>query len=138
MLTSKKLLSTVVGLCLLAPVVAWSVENLGHEGQCSHCGRWCACQKVCRMVCEMKDVKKSCYSCKCEDFCVPGPSQKCASHCGCGSCKECREAACVPTVSHIKTKKVLVKHEEVTKKPTYKFLVEYCCPKCAACQACQK
>ena len=140
MTSNAKLLLAFAGLVALAPLAAWSVENLstisnnlGHEGKCSHCGCCCQCQKVCKMVCEMKEVKKPHYSCKCEDFCVPGPSQKCQSCCNCGHCKECRERACIPTVSHIQTKKVLVKTEEVTKKPTYKFVVEYCCPKCAAC-----
>jgi len=135
MFTHTKLLLAVAGICFLAPLVAWSVENLGHEGCCSHCGCCCQCQKVCRMVCEMKETKKTCYTCKCEDFCVPGPSKQCATNCGCGKCKECREAACIPTVAYIKTKKVPVKHEEIVKKPTYKFVVEYVCPKCAACTA---
>lgn len=133
MLANRKLWGAVAGLLLLAPVIAWSVENsLGHSGQCSHCGCSCECQKVCRLICETKEVKKTCYTCKCEDFCVPGPSQKCATTCGCGKCKECREAACVPTVAYIKTKKIPVKHEEIIKKPSYRWVVEYVCPKCAA------
>ena len=133
MIAHAKLLAGFLGLCLLAPLAARSVESLGHGSCCAQCGCSCECQKVCRLICEMKDVKKTCYSCKCEDFCVPGPSQKCPQPCGCGHCKQCREAACVPTAACIKTKKVLVKHEEVTKKPTYRWVVEYVCPKCATC-----
>lgn len=124
MSTNARLLLAFAALFALAPLAAWSVESLGREGQCSHCGCCCQCEKVCRMVCEMKDVKTTHYGCKCEDFCVPGRSQKCQTACDC-------EPTLIPTVSHIKTKKILVKREEVTKKPTYKFVVEYVCPKCA-------
>ena len=134
MFLSRKLFIVTAGMCLLAPLGAWAVDSLGHAGCCSHCGCNCACEKVCRMICEMKDVKKTCYTCKCEDFCVPGPSQRCQSACGnCGHCKDCREASFIPTAAYIKTKKVPVKHETVVKKPTYRFVVEYVCPKCAAC-----
>ena len=43
---------------------------------CQHCGCQCACQKVCRLVCETKKVTKVDYDCECEDFCVPGPSER--------------------------------------------------------------
>lgn len=125
-----KLLYAFVVCLVSAPLGALALDSLG--GHCSHCGCCCECQKVCRMICETKEVKKITYSCKCEDFCVPGPSQKCDTGCcNCGHCKDCRERMYIPTAAYIKTRKVPVKHEEVVKKPTYRFVVEYLCPTCA-------
>ena len=39
---------------------------------CNHCGCPAHCHKVCHVVCEMKDVKVTCYCCRQEDICIPG------------------------------------------------------------------
>jgi hypothetical protein len=111
---------------LLSLAVAWA-----GDGVCSHCRRCCECQKVCRVVCEMKEVTKTTYSCKCEDFCVPGKSCRVDNACSCGHCADCRKQAWVPTAAYIKTRKVPVKHVEKKLVPTYKLVVEYVCPQCA-------
>ncbi len=49
--------------------------------RCNHCGCQAPCQKVCRVVCEMKDVKVTCYCCKEEDICIPDHSKKCGEVC---------------------------------------------------------
>ncbi len=51
-------------------------------------------------MCEMKEVKETKYKCECEDFCVPGHSQL-------HGCKE------IPTCGEVRTRKKLVKYEEV-------------------------
>lgn len=103
-----------------------SLVSLAGDGHCDRCGCCCQCQKVCRVVCEMKEVDKVCYSCKCEDFCVPGPSQHCHHGCDCDQC--CKTQ--IPTAAYVKTKRVLVKTVEKVKKPHYKLVVEYLCPTC--------
>jgi hypothetical protein len=106
----------VLGLsCLL------TLASTAGDGRCDRCGCCCECEKVCKVVCEMKEVDKVCYSCKCEDFCVPGRSENCDCN-----CKENQ----VPTAAYIKTKRTLVKTIEKVKKPTYKLVVENLCPKC--------
>lgn len=110
---------------------------------CAHCGCDCNCRKICRLVCETKKVPKITYDCKCEDFCVPGPS-KCVGVCdtGCDQCGGCGCKLCChkkkiyePTCACVHTKKVLVKHVEMVEKPSYKWVVEYVCDSCACkCQ----
>jgi hypothetical protein len=105
-------------VCLLAAVVSLA----GGDGRCDRCGCCCECQKVCRVVCEMKEHDKVCYSCKCEDFCVPGRSEQC------GDCN-CKDHQ-VPTAAYVKTKRQLVKTVVKEKKPHYKLVVENLCPNC--------
>src|SRR5688500_7438152 len=70
----------------LATFAANSTTTLG----CDHCGHAGACQKVCRLVCETKKVEVTCWGCKCEDFCVPGPSKPGCKHCE-TVCEFCNE-----------------------------------------------
>jgi len=85
---------------------------------CGFCGN-SNCNKVCRVVCEMKDVKEVRYKVVCEDFCVPGRSSKC----GC---------SWIPGCGDVHTKRKLVKYEVSCKKPSWKYLVEDLCPSCTA------
>lgn len=64
------------------------------DGCCSCCG--CACQPemTCHLVKYMKKVTVTCYGCKCNNICIPGPSCKGCEHCeGCcdngGQCGQC-------------------------------------------------
>lgn len=108
---------------------------------CAHCG--CApCQKVCRLVCEEKKVPVTCWGCKAEDFCVPGPSRTSGQHteCVCGECDP--NAPCVKPKKFVWTEwipggcpKVYTKHKLMRKTitktvPSYKWVVEYLCPAC--------
>ena len=65
------------------------------SGCCDRCG----CDgggKVCRLVCDEKEVEIDCWDSKCEDFCEPGPCRLGCKHCervctncngkGCGDC----------------------------------------------------
>jgi len=118
----------IVLFAALLAVTSWAG---GHR--CCHCGRESGCQKVCRLVCETKEVTKVTYDCKCEDICVPGPSTRTPA-CSCGSCDECGRKAYIwtPHCAQVKTRKVPVKREEKVLKPTYKWVVEYVCGQCAA------
>ena len=63
-----------------------------------------ACGKVCRLVCETKEIKSICYACECDEICIPGKSKRGCKHCdvaccptgcdagadGCEPCDECR------------------------------------------------
>lgn len=125
--------------CLMA---TFSVLAGGHCA-CSHCGCETNCCKVCRLVEEEKKVTFTCWGGKCEDFCIPGPSQKCCEHCeqlcdkdpdGCPVCARksswtiWQPWAC-PTI-HTKAK--LMKKTITKKIPSYKWVVEDLCPKCEA------
>ena len=87
---------------------------------------------VCRIVCEMKEVKETCYSCKCEDFCVPGKSE-CVGHhpeCDCCGCVKMKPTYKPCWCAHFCRKK-LYKKEIVKLVPHYKCVVEYVC--CRGC-----
>lgn len=122
---------------------------------CQRCGCQAHCHKVCRVVCEMKEVKKTCYSCQCEDFCVPGPSCKVGEVCECNPCGcnpcGCKFLTCIfgdGCTSHrtiwkpsceatVRTRNKLYKREVTVKVPTYKWVVEYTCDQCQAAVPCQ-
>ena len=106
---------------------------------CHHCGCECEVQKVCHVVCEMKETTKTVYSAKCEDFCVPCKSQRCPKcdqcDCDCGFKLGTKTYDWIPGCAQVRTKKVLMKKEEKVKVPTYKWVVEYLCSDCAShCQ----
>lgn len=106
-------------------IAAWNGSQC-----CDHCGCESTCKKVCRWVCEMKETSKVTYGCKCEDFCVPGPSHRHKSACSCGHCDSCLAPVWQPVCAEVKTRKVLEKKVEKIMKPSYKWVVEYLCPNC--------
>ena len=103
-------------------------------GYCNGCG----CRKVCKVVCEMKKVKKTVWVVECEDFCAPLPRLGCHHGCSpcaanCGACKACKDC-CDPCASlqrpivppkcgKVRTKKTLVKKEIECEVPVYKCVV---------------
>lgn len=103
----------------LAAVLAsatW-VSAGGRHGGCDKCGCQAPVEKVCRVICETKEVKETKYSAECEDFCVPSPSVKC----GCSWMPGCGE---------LFTRKKLVKTEVTKKVPSYKWEVVTVCKSC--------
>jgi hypothetical protein len=112
---------------------------------CDHCGGAGACQKVCRLVCETKKVEITCWGCKCEDFCVPGPSKPGCRHCEtvCDDCEAGSDPSAVhyqsrkfvwtewiPGCATIRTRKKLMKKTITKTIPSYKWVVEHLCPHC--------
>ena len=93
---------------------------------CHKCGCCEHVEKVCHVVCEMKDVKTTVYGFECEDFCTACKSKKCG----------CQE---IPICGKVRTKKKLTKIECVKKVPTYKCVVQYLCRHCSqGCQRCSE
>lgn len=104
---------------------------------CSHCGCGQCSKKVCRLKCEMRPVTTFRYECKCEDFCVPGPSKYC------GKCKvpDCNarcgyrtETKWQPTCGCVRTRKLLVKVPVTKQVPTYTCEVVNICGGCGHAQ----
>jgi hypothetical protein len=134
----------VVGLALPALT---SAEMRAEQHVCAECGAEACCRAYCRCVPSTEEKKKLCFDCKCEDFCVPGPScylgSKCEAMplpgkedaCGCGG------NCCItwnlwkPRCAEVRTRKVLVVHEVKKEVPTYKWQVEYLCDSCRDCCA---
>ncbi|MCC7085309.1 MAG: hypothetical protein IT427_09910 [Pirellulales bacterium] len=100
----------------------------------------------------MKDVKHTCYTCKREDFCVPGPSCVCGEVCDCdpcgsGRCRKCLGCLLGDSTIHrqiwkpscdvrLYTRNKLYKYEVSRKVPTYKWIVEYYCDECQSATPC--
>jgi hypothetical protein len=95
-------LSLAIGLLMAVP--AWAgdcggdpaacgpVETCGSPNCCAHCGRHCGCEKYCKVVPYMKEVKKTVWVVKCEDFCPSLPGNPLGNRCcddpnGCGVCR---------------------------------------------------
>ena len=114
---------------------------LAETDKCAACGACTACRKVCRLVCEETKIDVVCYGCKCEDFCISGPSCPKCDHCEtvCGECnsegvhsqsKEFRWTSWLPGHAKLYTRKKLMKKTVTKTIPTYRWVVE---PVCASC-----
>jgi hypothetical protein len=108
---------------------------------CDQCSANGQCSKVCRLICEEKEVEITCWGCKCEDICVPDRSQRGCKHCEqvCGDGDDCEIAAhpkkfvwydWIPGCASTKTRKRLMRKTETRKVPTYRWVVEDACPCC--------
>ncbi len=142
---SHRLLPIALTLAFLAAPPA--VTSRAAEPCCARCGCAAPCQKVCRLVCEEKKVEVTCWGCKCEDFCVPGPSTPGCRHgepvCLPSEAADKASAPCVqakcffwtewfPSSAKVHTRKKLLKKVETRTIPSYKWVVEDLCPACAA------
>ena len=99
----------------------------------------------------MKEVKKTVWEVKCQEFCptMPGrgrdcccdghgnacaEGEACCESCGKNGCDPCASEKAkadrmkTPTCGKMRVKKVLVKKEVVCKVPSYKCIVVYSCP----------
>lgn len=118
------LLAILVTLAMAAG--AWANDGCAKCG-CSHC------KLVTRNVCEMKKETVWCYECKCEDFCIPGPSQLCGTRCvpnDCDCSRSHREFIWKPGCGTPRTRTILVKVPKIVEKPVYKCVVERVCAQC--------
>jgi hypothetical protein len=136
-----------------SPATCSEVQTCGDPNCCAHCGYHGCCEKYCRVVCEMKEVKKTVWVVKCEDFCAPLP--RCPLDCGegCKSCgkedsrmancegggKSCNPCASLeernyipPKCGKVRAKKTLEKKEITCKIPSYKCVVVYACANCGS------
>lgn len=84
---------------------------------CNHCGCTQNFVKVCRVVCETRKVTEHCWRCVCEDYCMPGKSEKC----GC---------SWIPSCGKVRTRKKLIRYTITREVPVYKCVVEYRCCNC--------
>lgn len=102
------------------------------DGKCDICGS-CECvRKICVPKPKDRDIKKVCWSSKCEDFCVPGPSEYCGKKCEKDECGCWSYEVWKPTCAEIRTKKVPVKTEVKRKVPGFEWTPE---ERCSACRA---
>ncbi|MFN0199849.1 MAG: hypothetical protein ACKVT0_24105 [Planctomycetaceae bacterium] len=120
---------------------------------CSQCGSTVECCKVCRLVEEEKKITTTCWGLVCEEYCVPGPSERGCQHCEmvceksdaakgdpkadpknlCARSKKIVWTEWIPGCSaKIATKKKLMKKTVTKKVPSYKWVVEDLCPACEA------
>ncbi len=136
-------LLTAFVLATAAPLTAEDCGPKGNCGsqcdadQCQACGRHCQCGKTCRLVPGTRKVSKTCYSCKCEDICIPNPSKYCGKTCEaekdpCTGCVKCvkKEHWTPSPCGRIITQRSLVKKEVVKEVPAYKWEVVHLCPAC--------
>ncbi len=127
-------LALLLGLCVPA---AWAGDR------CCQCGNDCGVRKVCRLVCEEKKVEEICYTCECEDYCLPPPSHRGCLHedhiCVETDCESCeRSPRCriewfdwTPKgCAKLRTRNKLVKYVVEKKVPSYKWVVEDLCDDC--------
>jgi hypothetical protein len=109
-------------MCSLAILIVGLTETLqAGSPACARCGCDSCVRRVCRRICEMKEVKTYEYACRCEEFCVP----HCGHHDGC----------CASCSAEVRARTKLYKIEVVKKTPVYKWVVEHVCDACSASAA---
>lgn len=102
-----------------------------NDGRCDLCGSCSCVRKVCVPKPKEREIKKVCWSYKCEDFCIPGPSQYCGKKCGKDECGCWSYDVWKPTCAHVRTKKVPVRTEVKRKVPGVEWKSE---ERCGACR----
>lgn len=122
--------------CCVLVLASWTLPCLATDDcdRCEGCGCAANCCKVCRCVPSTKKVTKVTYSVECEDFCVPGKSDRSVA------CDECghKKHVYTPTCAQVHTRRNLIKHETVKEVPTTKWVVENLCHECVARCAAQQ
>lgn len=101
----------------LAVLALWPMSIAVGEA-CPQCGG--CLKKVCRPVCETKEVKDIEWGVVFEEFCVPGPSQRVTRVDECGR----STAQWVPACGQVRTRKKLVKKEVARQVPSVRWVVE--------------
>lgn len=133
---------TIPPLIVVFAFIGLAVQARGGLRCCARCGCDDGCQKICRLVCENKKIEITCWGCKHEDFCLPGPSKP-----GCKytdvACDECDPKG--PYVQpktyswidwipgccgKIYSKNKLMKKTVTKSVPSFKWVVEDLCPQC--------
>ena len=156
-------LSFTVAACALLAQGTAAQDDRGTPSRCADCRRHAACRKkVCRVVCDIKEVTKSYWCVECEEFCAPLPSCGSALRSlwgllGWGGSDCCSEPACrpgcdagggdgcpaaradPPRCGPVRAKKKLVKKEVTREVPVYQCVVKHLCDPCsAACDAAEE
>jgi hypothetical protein len=148
----------IVLMALAVLAMATSTLRAG-AGSCDRCGDEGG-RKVCRLVCDEKELEVNCWDSKREKFCVPGHCKLGCKHStpACGDCGSgCTDGSCdakcdscgsgggsgrglgakkfvwrdtIPGCAKIFTQKKLLKKVEKKKVKTYKWVLEDLCGKC--------
>jgi hypothetical protein len=137
---------------VLAQTASAGEECCGSAECCGRCGCHANCEKYCKIVPKEKEIKKTVWGVKCEDFCAPVP-RMCGGHgCGCASCGDCGDSCdrcggkgcdvCSrihtnpPHCGCVRTKKTLEKKEVTCKIQCWECVVVYACSGCggACCE----
>ncbi len=62
--------AAIAGDACKMPAACGDVQTCGSENHCGRCGCGGPCEKYCRVVCEMKEIKKTVWAVKCSEFCA--------------------------------------------------------------------
>jgi hypothetical protein len=100
------------------------------DGRCDRCDGCVCVHRVCVAKRTEKEIIKVCWSYKCEDFCIPGPSIYCGEKCLHDTCGCWTHSIWKPTCAEVRTKRVPVKNVVKRKVPGVEWKVEERCKEC--------
>ena len=100
------------------------------DGRCDRCDGCVCVHRVCVAKRTEKEIIKVCWSYKCEDFCIPGPSIYCGEKCSHDTCGCWTHSIWKPTCAEVRTKRVPVKNVVKRKVPGVEWKVEERCKEC--------
>ena len=101
------------------------------DGRCDGCGGCEGVRKVCVPKPVEREIKKVCWDAKCEEFCVPGPSEYCGRKQGRDECGCWWYDIWKPSCAEVRTRQVPVKRVTTRKVPGVEWKLE---ERCAACR----
>lgn len=129
----------------LAVALGLACPTMAAAGHCSHCQQRHSCRKVCRLVRKDRTITVTCWGCREEDFCMPGPSQRKCRHCEavcnsasdtCDVCAQSKRLVWTEWLpgsrAHLMTRRKLMKRTVTRTVPGYQWVVE---DLCAACES---
>lgn len=148
-------MTTRIGIAFLATFLLLDLVQsaFSDDGCCIRCGRTSCCDVVCVLKRKMKEVEVKCWGCKCEEFCVPGPSKLKCKHCEtvCAERGGCQDGGCTagrqpqakpkkfvwfewcPGCAKVHTRKRLMLKVVKKQVPIYTWEVRRVCRHCAGC-----
>jgi len=100
------------------------------DGRCDRCDGCLCVHRVCVAKRKEKEIVKVCWSYKCEDFCIPGPSIYCGEKSAHDTCGCWTHSIWKPTCAEVRTKRVPVKNVVKRKVPGVEWKVEERCKEC--------
>ena len=105
-------------------------KQVPSDGRCDRCDGCVCVHRVCVAKRTEKEIVKVCWSYKCEDFCIPGPSIYCGEKCLHDTCGCWTHSLWKPTCAEVRTKRVPVKNVVKRKVPGVEWKVEERCKEC--------
>lgn len=105
-------------------------DALRRDGRCDRCGCGNGVRRVCVPTPVEREKTKVCWSHRCEEICIPGPSRYLGKTCEHDACGSWWKEWWAPTCARVIRRHVPVKREVTRKVPGVEWTIEERCGRC--------